>query len=67
MQEKLDEEKRKIARSLQSKFQNYKIPVLTVNKLSKEEIEDVFNRISKQTKVSSEELNELKRRGYDDE
>ena len=67
MQEKLDEEKKKLARSLQSKFQNYEIPVLTANKLSKEEIEDVFNRISKQTKVSSEELNELKRRGYDDE
>lgn len=55
--EKLDEEKRKIARSLQSKFQNYEIPVVTTNKRSKEDVAVIFERINNTgTKLSTLDL-----------
>jgi hypothetical protein len=55
--EKLEETQRKKARSLQSKFQNYEIPVVTTNKRSKEEVGVIFERINNTgTKLSTLDL-----------
>lgn len=55
--EKLSEEKRKLARQLQSKFQNYEVPVVTTNKRTKEEVGVIFERINNTgTKLSTLDL-----------
>lgn len=45
-QDKLDDERKKSARELQSKFQNYEVPIVTTNKRTKEEVGTIFERIN---------------------
>ncbi len=55
--ENISEDKRKLARQLQSKFQNYEVPVVTTNKRSKEEVGVIFERINNTgTKLSTLDL-----------
>ncbi|MGE0082953.1 MAG: DUF262 domain-containing protein [Desulfococcaceae bacterium] len=44
--EKMDKQYRQLARDVQSKFQNYEIPIVTTNKRSKEELGYIFERIN---------------------
>ncbi len=44
--EKLPEEYRRLAREVQSKFQNYEVPIVTTYKRKKEEVGIIFERIN---------------------
>ncbi len=44
--ENMDKQYRQLAREVQSKFQNYEIPIVTTNKRSKEEVGYIFERIN---------------------
>lgn len=55
--ESISEDQRKLARQLQSKFQNYEVPVVTTNKRTKEEVGVIFERINNTgTKLSTLDL-----------
>jgi hypothetical protein len=55
--ENIDRNFRKAARELQSKFQNYEVPIITTNKRTKEEVGIIFERINNTgTKLSTLDL-----------